>query len=143
MIEEVDFVGNLFFIFVICRMSIDFIKVMVEFDKDMIVGFKGVGLVLCMGEDGFGFVDYQFIKGGFYYIDYGVNSLIIDGCIKIYYCEEGVVSFGEKVVIFVDGIVIGVDVVVLVIGFKWSICMIWKLLGDEFVDKLVGFGDLD
>ncbi|KAK8045973.1 hypothetical protein PG996_014037 [Apiospora saccharicola] len=141
--EEADLVGNSIPLAVIRTMSIGMTQSMYAKDKEMVDGLRKAGLAVRTGEEGFGLADHQLIKGGHFYIDQGASQMIVDGCIKIHRCEEGVRGLREKSVILEDGTEVDADVVVLATGFQPCLRSVEKVMGAEVAKKLDNFGGLD
>lgn len=141
--EEADLIGNSFPFSVLRTVAAGQTQMMSANDAELHKGLKNAGMTLKEGDDGVGVVDYQFIKGGHFYIDQGATPMIIDGRIKILNCEGGVESFSQKGLQLADGRQIEADVVVLCTGFERNIVTVEQIMGKEVRDKVGDLGFLD
>lgn len=141
--EEADVIANSFPCAIVRALSVGRTRRMAHMDKPLLDGIERAGFAEKKGEDGVGMVDYQFIRGGYSYIDQGAMRMIVNGSITMYRCEQGIERFPEKGVELADGRDIDADIVVLATGYEHSIWMVEHLMGKEVREKVGGFGYLD
>ena len=109
---------------------------MLELDRDMIEGLKGIGFKFDVGEDETGHQMKYFRRGGGYNLDAGSSALMIKG-------EIGLLDYGkiEKFVedgaLLKDGSIVPADLIVLATGYHPQEELVRRALGEEMV-KTIG-----
>ena len=108
---------------------------MVELDKDMIEGLKGIGFKFDIGEDKTGHQMKYRRRGGGYNLDAGSSDLMIKGEIGLLqnddierYCPQGT--------LLKDGSGVPADVIVLATGYYPQGELVRRALGEEMADKI-------
>ena len=111
------------------------VKRMMELDKDMIEGLKGIGFKFDVGEDGTGHQMKYRRRGGGYNLDAGSSELMIQGKIGLLqnetierYCPEGA--------LLKDGTVVPADVIVLATGYFPQGELVHRALGEEMAGRI-------
>jgi len=111
------------------------VKRMVELDKDMIEGLKGIGFKFDVGEDGTGHQMKYRRRGGGYNLDAGSSELMIKGEIALLqnerierYCPEGA--------LLKDGTVVPADVIVLGTGYYPQCELVRRALGESMAERI-------
>ena len=111
------------------------VKRMLELDKEMVEGLKGIGFKFDVGEDGTGHQMKYRRRGGGYNLDAGSSALMIKGEIGLLqhdtierYCEEGA--------LLKDGAIAPADVIVLATGYFPQGELVRRALGQEMADKI-------
>jgi putative flavoprotein involved in K+ transport len=111
------------------------VKRMVDLDKDMIEGLKGIGFKFDIGDDNTGHQMKYRRRGGGYNLDAGSSELMIKGEIGLLqnerierYCPEGA--------LLKDGSIIPADVVVLGTGYYPQGELVRRALGQDMVDRI-------
>jgi cation diffusion facilitator CzcD-associated flavoprotein CzcO len=111
------------------------VKRMMELDKEMIEGLKGIGFKFDVGEDGTGHQMKYRRKGGGYNLDAGSSELMIQGKIGLLqnetierYCPEGA--------LLKDGTVVPADVIVLATGYLPQGELVKRALGEEMAERI-------
>ena len=110
-------------------------KRMVDLDKDMIEGLKGIGFKFDIGEDNTGHQMKYRRRGGGYNLDAGSSELMIKGEIGLLqnerierYCPDGA--------LLTDGSIVPADVIVLGTGYYPQGELVRRALGQEMVDRI-------
>lgn len=111
------------------------VKRMMELDKDMIEGLKGIGFKFDIGEDNTGHQMKYRRRGGGYNLDAGSSDLMIKGEIGLLqnenierYCPEGALLKG--------GTIVPADVIVLGTGYYPQGELVRRALGEEIAEKI-------
>ena len=111
------------------------VKRMLELDKDMIDGLKGIGFKFDIGEDETGHQMKYRRRGGGYNLDAGSSDLMIKGEIGLLpnesideYCAEGAR--------LKDGTVVPADVIVLATGYYPQGELVQRALGAEMAERI-------
>jgi len=111
------------------------VKRMLELDKEMIEGLKGIGFKFDVGEDGTGHQMKYRRKGGGYNLDAGSSELMIKGEIGLLqndrierYCEEGA--------LLKDGTIVPADVVVTATGYYPQGELVLRSLGEDMAARI-------
>lgn len=111
------------------------VKRMLELDKDMIEGLKGIGFKFDVGEDGTGHQMKYRRRGGGYNLDAGSSDLMIKGEIGLLqnetidrYCPEGA--------LLKDGSIVPADVIVLATGYFPQGELVRRALGEDMAEKI-------
>jgi putative flavoprotein involved in K+ transport len=111
------------------------VKRMLELDKEMIEGLKGIGFKFDIGEDNTGHQMKYRRRGGGYNLDAGSSDLMIKGEIGLVqnenierYCPEGA--------LLKDGTIIPADLIVLGTGYFPQGELVRRALGEEMAEKI-------
>jgi len=111
------------------------VKRMVELDKDMIEGLKGIGFKFDVGDDNTGHQMKYRRRGGGYNLDAGSSELMINGEIDLLqneqierYCPEGA--------LLQNGSIVPADVIVLGTGYYPQSELVRRALGDKLVVQI-------
>ncbi len=111
------------------------VKRMMELDKDMIEGLKGIGFKFDVGEDGTGHQMKYRRRGGGYNLDAGSSELMIKGEIGLLqnerierYCRDGA--------LLTDGSIVPADVIVLATGYYPQKELVRRALGEEMAERI-------
>jgi cation diffusion facilitator CzcD-associated flavoprotein CzcO len=108
---------------------------MLELDREMIEGLKGIGFKFDVGEDETGHQMKYFRRGGGYNLDAGSSALMIKG-------EIGLLDYGkiekfvENGVLLKDGSIVPADLIVLATGYYPQEELVRRALGEEMVEKI-------
>ncbi|MEM9683553.1 MAG: NAD(P)/FAD-dependent oxidoreductase, partial [Pseudomonadota bacterium] len=108
---------------------------MLELDKDMIQGLKGIGFKFDIGEDGTGHQMKYRRKGGGYNLDAGSSDLMIKGEIDLLQ-NDRIERFCEEGALLIDGTVVPADLVVLATGYYPQGELVRRALGEETADRI-------
>lgn len=111
------------------------VKRMMELDKDMVDGLKGIGFKYDIGEDNTGHQMKYRRRGGGYNLDAGSSQLMIDGEIGLLqndqidsYCAEGAR--------LKDGSIVPADLIVLSTGYYPQGELVRRALGTEMAERI-------
>jgi hypothetical protein len=111
------------------------VKRMMDLDKDMIEGLKGIGFKFDIGEDETGHQMKYRRRGGGYNLDAGSSDLMIKGEIGLLqneqierYCPEGA--------LLQDGSIVPADLVVLGTGYYPQGELVRRALGEEMAERI-------
>ena len=111
------------------------VKRMMDLDRDMIDGLKGIGFKFDIGEDNTGHQMKYRRRGGGYNLDAGSSELMIKGEIGLLqnenierYCPEGA--------LLKDGTVVPADVIVLGTGYYPQGELVRRALGEDVAQKI-------
>ena len=111
------------------------VKRMLELDKEMIDGLKGIGFKFDIGEDNTGHQMKYRRRGGGYNLDAGSSDLMIKGEIGLIqnenierYCPEGA--------LLKDGTLVPADLIVLGTGYFPQGELVRRALGEEMAEKI-------
>ena len=111
------------------------VRRMLDLDKEMIDGLKGIGFKFDVGEDKTGHQMKYRRRGGGYNLDAGSSELMIKGEISLLqndqierYCEEGA--------LLKDGTIIPADVVVTATGYYPQGELVRRALGEEMAARI-------
>jgi cation diffusion facilitator CzcD-associated flavoprotein CzcO len=116
---------------------------MLELDKDMIAGLKGVGFKFDIGEDHTGHQMKYFRRGGGYNLDAGSSDLLIRGELGLLPYEQ-IECFSTDGVLLKDGSTVPADLIVLATGYYPQKELINRALGNEIAERIGpvwGLGD--
>ncbi len=134
-VEDVDIIGAAATPPMIVKAYQLAVKRMMDLDKDMIEGLKGIGFKLDIGEDGTGHQMKYRRRGGGYNLDAGSSDLMIKGEIGLLqnenierYCAEGA--------LLKDGAVVPADVIVLGTGYYPQGELARRALGEEMAERI-------
>ncbi len=111
------------------------VKRMMELDKEMIEGLKGIGFKFDIGEDETGHQMKYRRRGGGYNLDAGSSELMIKGKIGLLqnerierYCPEGA--------LLTDGTIVPADVIVLATGYYPQGELVRRALGEDVAAEI-------
>lgn len=111
------------------------VKRMLELDKEMIEGLKGIGFKFDIGEDGTGHQMKYRRRGGGYNLDAGSSQLMIEGEIALLQ-NDRIERFCEEGVRLIDGTVVPADLVVLATGYYPQGELVRRALGEETAARI-------
>ncbi|MCG6121523.1 MAG: NAD(P)/FAD-dependent oxidoreductase [Microvirga sp.] len=117
-------------------------KIMLELDKPMIEGLKGIGFKFDIGEDETGHQMKYFRRGGGYNLDAGSSELMIKGEIGLLHYEtiDRFVAEGARLE---DGSTVPADLIVLATGYYPQKELVRRALGDAMADRIGPVWGLD
>ncbi len=134
-VEECDLIGAAATPPLILEAYKGAVQRMLDLDKDMIAGLKGIGFKFDIGEDNTGHQMKYRRRGGGYNLDAGSSALMIKGEIGLLqnddierYCPEGA--------LLKDGSVVPADVIVLGTGYYPQGELVRRALGEEMAAKI-------
>jgi putative flavoprotein involved in K+ transport len=111
------------------------VRRMLDLDRDMIEGLKGIGFKFDIGEDETGHQMKYRRRGGGYNLDAGSSELMIKGEIGLLqnerierYCPEGA--------LLKDGTIVPADLVVLATGYYPQAELVRRALGEEMAERI-------
>lgn len=111
------------------------VKRMVELDKELIAGLKGIGFKFDIGADGTGHqMKYQ-RRGGGYYLNAGASDLMIEGEIGLLAWDR-IETFCAEGARLKDGTVRAADLIVLATGYHMQTELVRRVLGEEVAAKV-------
>jgi putative flavoprotein involved in K+ transport len=118
------------------------VKRMVELDRELIEGLKGIGFKHDMGEDDTGHQVKYYTRGGGYNLDAGSSALMIKGEIGLLQFDriERFVAEGARLK---DGSVVPAELIVLSTGYYPQVELVRRALGEAMVERIGpvwGFG---
>ncbi|MCA8929537.1 MAG: NAD(P)/FAD-dependent oxidoreductase [Alphaproteobacteria bacterium] len=108
---------------------------MVELDKDMIAGLKGIGFKFDIGEDNTGHQMKYRRRGGGYNLDAGSSDLMIRGEIGLLQ-NETIERYGPEGAVLKDGTVVPADLIVLATGYYPQAELVRRALGEDVAAKI-------
>lgn len=108
---------------------------MIDLDRDMIAGLKGVGFKYDIGEDGTGHQMKYRRRGGGYNLDAGAAALMIKGEIGLLQYER-IERFVAGGALLKDGTTVPADLVVLATGYLPQAELVRRALGDGMAAKV-------
>jgi cation diffusion facilitator CzcD-associated flavoprotein CzcO len=110
-------------------------KRMLELDKEMIEGLKGIGFKYDVGEDETGHQMKYFRRGGGYNLDAGSSSLMIKGELGLlrYDRIERLTADGA---LLRDGSTVPADLIVLATGYYPQMELVRRALGEAMVERI-------
>ena len=111
------------------------VKRMMELDREMIDGLKGIGFKFDVGEDGTGHQMKYRRRGGGYNLDAGSSELMIKGEIDLLQ-NDTIESFCEQGALLKDGSVIPADLIVLATGYFPQGELVRRSLGEDTAQKI-------
>jgi cation diffusion facilitator CzcD-associated flavoprotein CzcO len=108
---------------------------MLELDREMIEGLKGIGFKFDMGEDETGHQMKYFRRGGGYNLDAGSSALMIKGEMGLLQYDriEQFTSDGARLK---DGTTVPADLIVLATGYYPQKELVHRALGDEIAERV-------
>ncbi|MGZ0188775.1 MAG: flavin-containing monooxygenase [Alphaproteobacteria bacterium] len=116
---------------------------MLELDKEMIEGLKGIGFKFDIGEDKTGHQMKYFRRGGGYNLDAGSSALMIKGELGLLHYDR-IEHFSADGALLKDGSTVPADLIVLATGYYPQKELVHRGLGDEIADRIGpvwGIGD--
>jgi cation diffusion facilitator CzcD-associated flavoprotein CzcO len=110
-------------------------KRMLELDKEMIEGLKGIGFKHDVGEDATGHQMKYFRRGGGYNLDAGSSALMIQGALGLLQYDriERLTADGA---LLKDGSTVPADLIVLATGYYPQMELVRRALGEEMVERI-------
>ena len=111
------------------------VKRMMELDKEMIEGLKGMGFKFHVGEDGTGHQMKYRRRGGGYNLDAGSSALMIKGEIGLL-PNERIERFCPEGARLKDGSIVPADVIVLATGYHPQGELVRRALGEEVAERI-------
>ena len=116
---------------------------MLELDREMIDGLKGIGFKFDMGEDETGHQMKYFRRGGGYNLDAGSSALMIKGEMGLLQ-NDRIEEFTSDGARLKDGSTVPADLIVLATGYYPQKELVHRALGDEIAERVGpvwGIGD--
>ena len=110
-------------------------KRMLELDKEMIDGLKGIGFKHDIGEDETGHQMKYFRRGGGYNLDAGSSSLMIKGELGLLQYDR-IERFTADGALLKDGSTVPADLIVLATGYYPQMELVRRALGEEMVERI-------
>jgi putative flavoprotein involved in K+ transport len=110
-------------------------KRMLELDREMIEGLRGIGFKHDVGEDEAGHQMKYFRRGGGYNLDAGSSALMIKGEIGLLQYER-IERFCAEGALLKDGSVVPADLIVLATGYYPQQELVRRALGDAMVERI-------
>lgn len=108
---------------------------MLQLDKEMIAGLKGIGFKHDIGEDETGHQMKYFRRGGGYNLDAGSSALMINGKIGLLQYDR-IERFTAHGALLTDGSTAPADLLVLATGYYPQMELVRRALGDEIVERI-------
>lgn len=111
------------------------VKRMVELDKELIEGLKGIGFKYDIGVDGTGHqMKYQ-RRGGGYYLNAGASDLMIKGEIGLLQYDT-IETFCAEGARLKDGTIVPADLIVLATGYHTQTELVRRVLGEDVAERV-------
>jgi putative flavoprotein involved in K+ transport len=110
-------------------------KRMLELDKEMIEGLKGIGFKHDVGEDRTGHQMKYFRRGGGYNLDAGSSALMIKGELGLLQYDR-IERFIADGALLKDGSTVPADLIILATGYYPQIELVRRALGEEMVERI-------
>ncbi|WP_149538252.1 flavin-containing monooxygenase [Siccirubricoccus phaeus] len=111
------------------------VKRMVEFDKEMIEGLKGIGFKHDIGEDETGHQMKYYRRGGGYNLDAGSSALMIKGELGLLQFDT-IECFTAGGALLKDGTNVPADLIVLATGYFPQQELVRRALGEEMLERI-------
>ena len=108
---------------------------MMELDKEMIEGLKGIGFKFDIGEDDTGHQMKYFRRGGGYNLDAGSSALMIKGELGLLQYER-IERFTADGALLKDGTTVPADLIVLATGYDPQKELVRRALGEEMAERV-------
>jgi putative flavoprotein involved in K+ transport len=108
---------------------------MIDLDKEMIAGLKGIGFKYDIGEDGTGHQMKYRRRGGGYNLDAGSSALMIKGELGLLQYER-IERFSPEGALLKDGTTVPADLIVLATGYYPQEELVRRALGEAMVQKV-------
>ncbi|TCZ53419.1 flavin-containing monooxygenase [Roseicella aquatilis] len=110
-------------------------KRMLELDREMIEGLKGIGFKHDVGEDATGHQMKYFRRGGGYNLDAGSSALMIKGQIGLLQYDQ-IERFTATGALLKDGSTVPADLIVLATGYYPQEELVRRAIGDAMLDRI-------
>ncbi|MGI4940287.1 MAG: flavin-containing monooxygenase [Janthinobacterium lividum] len=110
-------------------------KRMLDLDREMISGLKGIGFKHDVGEDETGHQMKYFRRGGGYNLDAGSSALLIKGELGLLQYER-IERFVADGALLTDGTTVPADLIVLATGYYPQKELVRRALGQEIADRI-------
>jgi cation diffusion facilitator CzcD-associated flavoprotein CzcO len=110
-------------------------KRMLELDKHMIEGLKGIGFKHDVGEDRTGHQMKYFRRGGGYNLDAGSSALMIKGELGLLQYDR-IERFTADGALLKDGSTVPADLIILATGYYPQVELVRRALGEEMVERI-------
>jgi cation diffusion facilitator CzcD-associated flavoprotein CzcO len=110
-------------------------KRMLELDKEMIEGLRGIGFKHDVGEDRTGHQMKYFRRGGGYNLDAGSSALMIKGELGLLQYDR-IERFTAEGALLKDGSTVPADLIVLATGYFPQVELVRRALGEEMVERI-------
>jgi len=110
-------------------------KRMIELDKEMIEGLKGIGFKYDVGEDETGHQMKYYRRGGGYNLDAGSSALMIKGELGLLQYDR-IERFSADGALLKDGSTVPADLIVLATGYYPQMELVRRALGEEMVQRI-------
>src|SRR6202012_3716266 len=110
-------------------------KRMLELDKEMIEGLRGIGFKHDVGEDRTGHQMKYFRRGGCYNLDAGSSALMIKGELGLLQYDR-IERFTADGALLKDGSTVPADLIGLATGYFPQMELVRRALGEEMVDRI-------
>ena len=110
-------------------------KRMLELDKEMIEGLRGIGFKHDVGEDRTGHQMKYFRRGGGYNLDAGSSALMIKGELGLLQYDR-IERFTAEGALLKDGSTVPADLIVLATGYFPQVELVRRALGEDMVERI-------
>ena len=110
-------------------------KRMLELDKEMIEGLKGIGFKHDVGEDETGHQMKYFRRGGGYNLDAGSSALMAKGELGLLQYDR-IERFTADGALLKEGSTVPADLIVLATGYYPQMELVRRALGEEMVERI-------
>ncbi|MFC7478078.1 flavin-containing monooxygenase [Dankookia sp. GCM10030260] len=110
-------------------------KRMLELDREMIEGLKGIGFKHDVGEDETGHQMKYFRRGGGYNLDAGSSELMIKGQLGLLQYDR-IERFTAAGALLKDGSTVPADLIVLATGYYPQEELVRRAIGDAMLDRI-------
>lgn len=110
-------------------------KRMLELDREMIAGLKGIGFKHDVGEDETGHQMKYFRRGGGYNLDAGSSALMIKGQLGLLQYDH-IERFTAAGALLKDGSTVPADLIVLATGYYPQEELVRRAIGDAMLDRI-------
>jgi cation diffusion facilitator CzcD-associated flavoprotein CzcO len=108
---------------------------MLELDREMIEGLRGIGFKHDVGEDATGHQMKYFRRGGGYNLDAGSSALMIKGELGLLQYDR-IERFTADGALLKDGSTVPADLIVLATGYHPQQELVRRALGEEMVERI-------
>jgi putative flavoprotein involved in K+ transport len=108
---------------------------MLDLDKEMIGGLKGIGFKFDVGEDATGHQMKYFRRGGGYNLDAGSSALMIKGELGLLQYDR-IERFTADGALLKDGSTVPADLIVLATGYYPQMELVRRALGEEMAERI-------
>ncbi|MDB5371893.1 MAG: hapE 2, partial [Belnapia sp.] len=110
-------------------------KRMIELDREMIEGLKGIGFKHDVGEDETGHQMKYFRRGGGYNLDAGSSALMIEGQLGLLQYDR-IERFTAAGALLKDGSTVPADLIILATGYYPQEELVRRAIGDAMLDRI-------